>query len=116
AFFPLPIQCLGVFRRPAVGDPVWVLVGGICAGAAGESHDNFHADLFCELHGFAESLVVALGDDLVRMHGISVTTQDRYLIVVVRELLLPCFEFRGIAKQLIERAMLVIGVTACTNL
>src|SRR5438093_13714160 len=74
-FFPLPVLHLGVFGRPAIGDPVRLGILGSTARAPGKTNDNLYIEDFGKEDGLAERVDVFLGMLGIGMNGIAVTTE-----------------------------------------
>src|SRR5450755_1059883 len=115
-FFPLPVEGRRVLRRPAVGDPVRIGVIGIAAWTSRESDNYFHIQFLRQQHGFSKSFRIAVGNGLVGMHRVPMTTEGRDQNVAVVKLLSPRLQLRRIRQQVINRAMFVVGITAGPDL
>src|SRR5580700_6360550 len=111
-FFPLPVLHLGVLGGPAVGDPVRLRVLRSAAGAAGEADDNFYVQHFREKNSFAKSIDVFLGVFGVGMNGIAMTTEGSDADAAVFKFFQPGFGLGAVSDEIIERAMVIVGIAA----
>src|SRR6478672_2940440 len=50
------------------------------------------------------------------MNGIAVATQNCDLDIVISKFLLPCAHFASVGKQIIDRAMMIIGISTGSDL
>src|SRR5260370_16590624 len=71
--FPLPVLHFGVFRGPAIGDPVRLSILRSAPRTAGKTDDNFYSEDFGKEHGLAERIDVFLRVLAIGMHGIPMT-------------------------------------------
>src|SRR5438132_11734660 len=84
--FPLPIQNLRVFGRPAISSPVRHRLIGSASRTSRESDNYSNSQSLRQQHRVAESRGVALRDFGIRVHRIAVTTQRRHQNVAIVEL------------------------------
>src|SRR5690242_16802912 len=115
-FLPLPILHLGVFGRPAIGDPVGLSVLRSASGAAGKTDDDFDVEHFCKEDGFAESVDVFLRVIGVGMDRIAVTTKGGDVNAAVFKLFLPGLGFGAVGDEVVKRTVNIVGIAARTDL
>ena len=115
-FFPLPVLHLGVFGRPAVGDPVWLGVLGSAAGTTGKTDDDFHAEDFGEEDGLSKGVDVFLGVLGIGVNRVAVTTEGGNLNSAVFKFFQPGFGFGLVGDEFVERAMGIVGIAARADL
>src|SRR6266849_1577817 len=115
-FLPLPVLHLGVFGRPAIGDPVRLGILGSAARTAGKTDDDFYIQDFGKEDGLAERIDVFLGLLGIGVNGVAMTTQSGNANPPVFKLFLPGFRLAAVGDQLVKRAMAVAGIAAGTDL
>src|SRR5204863_6997201 len=107
ALLPLPLESRTVLGRPAISNPIGILVGWIAAGATGETNDHLHIQLLSKQHRSAKSFCVAVGDSLVGINRVAMAAQRRDLDVVVVKLFSPRLQLGVVSEQLLHRTVLV---------
>src|SRR3979490_2085669 len=105
-FFPLPILHLGVFRWPAIGNPVRLGIARRASGTAGKTYDDFYVEDLRELNGLAKRFGVFGSVLRVGMDGIAVAAQRGDVNAAVFKFLFPRFSLAGVTQELIDRAMI----------
>src|SRR6266436_8854150 len=111
-FFPLPLQHLVVFRRPAVSDPVRLGVGRSASGTSGKTDDNLNVEHFRKQNCFTKSVGIFLRVLGVGMNWISVATEGRDAQTLIFKSLLPGFGLGLVLDQFIKRAVTIIWIAA----
>src|SRR6185437_13552359 len=101
---------------PAIGNPVGIFVGRVRARATGKTNDDLYAELLRKQHRVTKSPRVARGVLLVGMDRISMAAQRGDLNILVVELLPPGFQLGVVREKLLDRAVLVAGISAGANL
>src|SRR5205807_535630 len=114
--FPLPVLHLGVFRRPAIGDPVRLSVLGSPARTAGKADDDLHFEHFGQEDGFAEGIDVFLGMLGVGMNGVAMTTESGDAYSPVFKLFQPSSGLTAIADELVQGAMGIVRIASRADL
>src|SRR5216117_864946 len=115
-FFSLPVLHLGVFGRPAIGDPVRLGVLRSAARATGKTDDHFHIEHFGEQDGLAECIDIFLGVLRIGMNGIAMTTESGDANSAVFKLFQPGSCFTAVVHQVDERTMTIVRIAAGTDL
>src|SRR5216117_2505397 len=90
-FFPLPVLHLGVFGRPAIGDPVRLGILRSAPRAARKTADHFYFKHFGEQDGLAERIDIFLGVLGIGMNGVAMTTESGDANPAVFKLFQPSF-------------------------
>src|SRR5205814_4254714 len=103
--FPLPIEHLAVFSRPAIGYPIRHRIGGTAARAAGETNDHAHAKAFGQQHCSPECLCITLRNLGIGMHRVTMATERRHLDIAILKFLLPSASFAGVVEQILHRTV-----------
>ena len=111
-FFPLPVQHLRELGGPAISGPVGHNVGRRAARASRKADNDFDFEHFREEHGLAEGVDVFLRVLGVGMNGIAVATERGDADATVFKLFQPGFGFRAVGDQVVERAVMIVGIAA----
>src|SRR5437868_3028923 len=95
--FPLPLEALRKFRRPAIGNPAGILVGGRTTGTTRKTDNDTDPNLLSQLHCFAKSLGIAIGYGRIGMDWIPVAAKRANRKIMVGELSFPRAQLAGVS-------------------
>src|SRR5437588_5355728 len=115
-FSPLPVLHLGVFGRPAIGDPVRLGVLRSTARATGKADDHFYIEDFGEEDGLAKCIDIFLGMLGIGMNGIAVTTESGDANPAVFKFFQPGFGLSAIVYQVVEGTMTIVWIAPGADL
>ena len=114
--FPLPILHLGIFGRPAIGDPIRLGILWSSARAAGKADDDSYIENFGEANGLVERIDVSLGMLGIRMDGVPMTTESSDVNSPVFKLFQPSFGLTPVVDEVVQGAVGIVRIASRADL